>query len=113
MYHSPHFIKNIHTAYPAHIELNLFLPCRSKRRDAYRLSAWIGYRGWGGGRNGLKMAHGGMNATRVEVRALQLDLAREEEQLREATRLTDKRKVRGGASCMEAGGCQRAWANSV
>ena len=97
MYHSPHFIKNIHTAYPAHIELNLFLPCRSKRRDAYRLSAWIGYRGWGGGRNGLKMAHGGMNATwnatRVEVRALQLDLAREEEQLREATRLTDKRKV--------------------
>ena len=34
-----------------------------------------------------------MNATRVEVRALQLDLAREEEQLREATRLTDKRKV--------------------
>ena len=41
----------------------------------------------------LDMAHGGMNATRVEVRALQLDLPREEEQLREATRLTDKRKV--------------------
>ena len=54
-----------------------------------------------------------MNATRVEVRALQLDLAREEEQLREATRLTDKRKVWYCASCMEAGGCQRAWANSV
>ena len=66
-----------------------------------------------GGRNGLKMAHGGMNATRVEVRALQLDLAREEEQLREATRLTDKRKPSGAAPCMEAGGCQRAWANSV
>ena len=76
-----------------HIELNLFLPCRSKRRAAYRLSAWIGYMGWEVGGNGLQRAHGGIHATRVEVRALQLDLGREEEQLREATRLTDKRKV--------------------
>ena len=53
----------------------------------------IGKRGWEVGGNGLKRAHGGIHATRVEVRALQLDLAREEEQLREATRLTDKRKV--------------------
>ena len=54
-----------------------------------------------------------MNATRVEVHFLQLDLGREEEQLREATRLTDKRKLWYCASCMGAGGCQGAWANSV
>ena len=72
-------------------------PQKSKRAttttDGFAAPPNNTHRGWWGGRNGLKMAHGGMNATRVEVRALQLDLAREEEQLREATRLTDKRKV--------------------
>ena len=49
--------------------------------------------GYEGGSYGLKRAHGGMNATRVEVHFLQLDLGREEEQRREATRLTDKRQL--------------------
>ena len=44
---------------------------------------------------------------------VQLDLPREEGPTAEATRLTDKRKPWYCAPCMGAGGCQRAWANSV
>ena len=48
---------------------------------------------------------------------LQLDLPRNEGPTAEAARLTDKRQVPVASPCMdhsmEAGGCQRAWANSV
>ena len=44
---------------------------------------------------------------------LHLDLPRNEGPTAEATRLTDKRQVSGVSPCMEAGGCQREWANSV
>ena len=44
---------------------------------------------------------------------LQLDLPRNEGPTAEAARLTDKRQVSVASPCMEAGGCQGAWANSV
>ena len=44
---------------------------------------------------------------------LQLDLPRNEGLTAEATRLTDTCQVSVASPCMEAGGCQGAWANSV
>ena len=57
--------------------------------------------------------HGGMHVTRAELDLVQLDLPREEEPAAEATRLTDIRELSVASPCMGAGGCQRAWANSV
>ena len=44
---------------------------------------------------------------------VQLDLPREEGPTAEATRLTDITEFSVASPCMGAGGCQRAWANSV
>ena len=61
----------------------------------------------------LDMAVGGHPSHPLGLHLVQLDLPREEGPTAEAARLTDIREPRGCAPCMGAGGCQRAWANSV